>query len=661
MLAIAVFALALGLRILHLWQLRRAPFLSLLMGDALSYDLWAQRIASGEWLGREVFYQAPLYPYFLGVLYAFVGHDPMAARILQIVLGGLACAIVTIAGARLFNPRAGLIAGVLLAVCGPAIFFDGLIQKATLDVLLCSVLLLCVVLLIERVTVARALGAGITLGALALTRENAIVLLPALLAWVGWRLWASEARESREMHGPRDARGIADTREGREARDTRKTRTRRWLPLIALPLGLAIMLAPVAIRNFVVGGELHLTTSQGGPNFYIGNHEGASGTYEPLRAARGNAAYERQDAIDLAQAAVGRSLTPGEASSYWWNRGWQWITAHPGEWLALTARKLLLTWNAEEATDTEDLYSHAEWSLALKLGSTLCHFGVIAPLAVLGVWLTRARWRDLWGLYAMLAIYTISVALFFVLARYRYPLVPFLLPFAGVAVTQLPAWWRSTATTAREKVQAATVIAIAVIACNWPLLPAMQMRAVTHYNIGYEFQARGEVDAAISEYNTALALVPGYALPHSNLGILLAARGQHEEARSHYREAARLDPTLAEPLVNLGIDLAEAGDHAAAIDTLQRAIALDPKAVNAHYNLGLALTAVNRLDEARAEFERTLALDPANAAAHNNLGILLASTGHLPEGITHFRAALTLRPNYPEAAANLQRAQAMVR
>ncbi len=621
-----VFALALAVRVLHLWQIRRAPFLSLLMGDALSYDLWAQRIASGEWLGREVFYQAPLYPYLLGVLYRIVGHDPMAARIVQIVLGSLSCAMVSIAGTRLFGQRAGYVSGVLLAICGPAIFFDGLIQKATLDVFLCSVLLVCVALLVDRVTIARAAGAGMTLGALALTRENAVVLLPALLAWVGWR----------------------------ELRDAR-----RWLPLLALLLGAAVMLAPVAVRNFVVGGELHLTTSQGGPNFYIGNHEGASGTYQPLRAARGNAAYERQDAIDLAQQALGRSLTAGEVSSYWWQRGWQWITAHPTDWLALSAKKLLLTWNAEEATDTEDIYSHAEWSLPLKIGTTLCHVGVLAPLGLLGVWLTRGRWRDLWGLYAMMAIYSVSVAVFFVLARYRYPLVPFLALFAGAAIAQLPAWWRSTA--AREKLQAATVLLFTIIACNWPLLPAAAMRAVTHYNIGYEFQTRGQADEAIAEYQTALALVPTYAPAHSNLGALLAARGQHEEARTHYREASRLEPTLAEPLINLGIDLAEAGQYAEAIDTLQRAVAIDPNHVGAHYNLGMALASVNRVDDACREFERTLALDPRNAAAHNNLGILFASTGHLTEGIAHFRAALTLRPDYPEAAANLQRAQAMVR
>jgi hypothetical protein len=43
------------------------------LGDARGYDQWAQRLADGDWIGTEVFYQAPLYPYFLGVIYAVAG------------------------------------------------------------------------------------------------------------------------------------------------------------------------------------------------------------------------------------------------------------------------------------------------------------------------------------------------------------------------------------------------------------------------------------------------------------------------------------------------------------------------------------------------------------------------------------------------------------
>jgi len=46
-----IFALALFVRILHLLSIRNAPFFSLALGDAQVYQDWANRIASGNWLG----------------------------------------------------------------------------------------------------------------------------------------------------------------------------------------------------------------------------------------------------------------------------------------------------------------------------------------------------------------------------------------------------------------------------------------------------------------------------------------------------------------------------------------------------------------------------------------------------------------------------------
>jgi hypothetical protein len=77
---------------------------------------------------------------------------------------------------------------------------------------------------------------------------------------------------------------------------------------LAFAGGLAGALLPVAFRNWWVGGEFHLTTSQLGPNLYIGNHPGAPGGYEPLRPGRGSAEFERQDATELAEQALGRRL-----------------------------------------------------------------------------------------------------------------------------------------------------------------------------------------------------------------------------------------------------------------------------------------------------------------------------------------------------------------
>ena len=74
-----------------------------------------------------------------------------------------------------------------------------------------------------------------------------------------------------------------------------------------------VVLTPVAVRNRIVGGELHLTTSQLGPNLYIGNNPEADGTYRPLRPRRSEPQFERRDATELAERDVGRALSPKPA------------------------------------------------------------------------------------------------------------------------------------------------------------------------------------------------------------------------------------------------------------------------------------------------------------------------------------------------------------
>ncbi len=67
----------------------------------------------------------------------------------------------------------------------------------------------------------------------------------------------------------------------------------------------------------------------------------------------------------------------------------------------------------------------------LRIGSWIGHFGLLVPLAVLGVIVTWPDRRRLWILYALTLTYALSVVMFYVFARYRYPLVPFLLLFAA--------------------------------------------------------------------------------------------------------------------------------------------------------------------------------------------------------------------------------------
>ncbi|HEY3568401.1 MAG TPA: hypothetical protein VGP73_10755, partial [Thermoanaerobaculia bacterium] len=59
-LLLAILALALALRLAHLWAVRGQPFFASLVMDSQEYDRWARGIAAGDWLGSGVFFQAPL-------------------------------------------------------------------------------------------------------------------------------------------------------------------------------------------------------------------------------------------------------------------------------------------------------------------------------------------------------------------------------------------------------------------------------------------------------------------------------------------------------------------------------------------------------------------------------------------------------------------------
>src|SRR5262249_51891576 len=178
-------------------------------------------------------------------------------------------------------------------------------------------------------------------------------------------------------------------------------------------------------------------TSQFGPNFYIGNNARADGTYQSLRFGRGAPEYERTDATELAERALGRSLTPAEVSGYWTDNALDFITSEPAAWLKLMARKVVLLGNAREMVDTESQETHAEYSLPLRVLGTIGHFGVLVPLSLLGFALTWPIRTRLWILYAMTLAYAASVVAFYVFARYRYPLVPLLALFAAAGIVEV--------------------------------------------------------------------------------------------------------------------------------------------------------------------------------------------------------------------------------
>ncbi|MFP8881015.1 MAG: glycosyltransferase family 39 protein, partial [Myxococcota bacterium] len=546
------------------------PFFSHRIGDALVYHGWAMQIAAGEWVGTEVFYQAPLYPYLLALIYALGFDDIIVVRLAQIVLGATSCVLLALAGRGWFSERVGVLAGVLLAVYAPAVFFDALLQKSVLDLFLICLLLWLLSRAVRETTPAQLAAAGVACGLLTLTRENALVLAGPIAVWI-----ALPARGS--------------------------LRHRATL-LAAYGLGIALLLAPVAARNAWVGGEFVVTTSQLGPNLYIGNHAGARGVYHPLSKGRGSARFEREDATRLAERDAGRRLSPSDVSRYWLGRAASFIRAQPADWAALMVHKFVLLVNATEVPDTEDQYVFEQWSAPLRWAGPLSHFGVWIPLALFGVWASSSRWREIALLYLLPVTYAASVVAFYIMARYRLPLVPFLLLFGAVGLCEAPRIWRSTGRTKLAMVMA--VIAIVAIVCNQRIPHNVPRLALAHYNLGSRLQMLGQLEEASSHLRIALQHAR-LSQAHENLGAVLQAQGRPKDAVAQYLLALELDASAPTHAL-VATALRDSGEELRAIYHYRQSIALDPSREDIHYELAVMLRDAGDLEAAGREFGEAL-------------------------------------------------------
>ena len=183
-------ALAAGLifRIAYLISMRGHPlFEPLLPGyDMTVFHEWAKRIAGGQLSSGGPFYQAPLYPYLLGALYALVGPSELAAKIFQAFLGTASLGLLYLLGKRLFGPRTALTAAWLMALTPIFPFYECFLLADSLITFLNLALLAAFAGYNPEKPRRRAAACGFLLGLAALARPNILVLLPVGLYWI-WR------------------------------------------------------------------------------------------------------------------------------------------------------------------------------------------------------------------------------------------------------------------------------------------------------------------------------------------------------------------------------------------------------------------------------------------------------------------------------------------
>jgi len=173
---------------------------------------------------------------------------------------------------------------------------------------------------------------------------------------------------------------------------------------------------------------------------------------------------------------------------------------------------------------------------------------------------------------------------------------------------------------------------------------------VSYARAAYTFEASGDIDHAIAEYEKALKINPRNVHAHQRLGYLLYdGKKQFDQGLAHTMEALRLDPADACAHYDLGLILHNRGQFDAAIEHLSEAVRLMPNGFDVRYNpadmrclLAGALLAKQRPKEAAEVLQKAVSLAPRNARAHYLLASALAVQAQTDEALQHYTTACSL-------------------
>ncbi|TVO62950.1 MAG: hypothetical protein FHP92_10240 [Denitromonas halophila] len=362
--------------------------------DEIAYASMAMNLINGhgivDYKGNHAMYSVG-YPLFvLAPVFSLFGESTFAARIANVLLGGVSILLCHRVAREAGANRSGrIIAAAIWALYLPASVYGVYLLKENLMVPLMLAVMWCALRLSKRPSPAAAVTCGLLLGAIALTGSAALSLGGA----VAFALWVCPA-----------------------------SFYRRGILALCIAAGVCSVSAPWIVRNMNVLGAPVLNTN-GGFNLYLGNNPAATGMFVSIVDTPRGKGWE---AFRLAQGEV-------EASESLKRDAIAWIMEDPARFAALMVKKAVYFWTPPlhagkgEASGVESII-RVLWAIQFA----------IMVLAALGSILTRHISRPhLITLWLAIAGYTAVHMLFYVIFRYREPIMPILGIIAALSLQPL--------------------------------------------------------------------------------------------------------------------------------------------------------------------------------------------------------------------------------
>lgn len=170
---------------------------------------------------------------------------------------------------------------------------------------------------------------------------------------------------------------------------------------------------------------------------------------------------------------------------------------------------------------------------------------------------------------------------------------------------------------------------------------------------GEELAQLGAYDAALAEFERAIAINPQMTVAYLGAGDIYAERGEFEAAEQQYGVAARIEPQSFDAQFKHGLALQFLNRLTDAVRAYLRALTLRPEDPEANLNLATAYLQLGEPGQGRPFAEKAVRLDGQSGPARANLGSTYAALGMHEAAVIEYQQAAELMELSPELLLNL--------
>ena len=345
-----------------------------------------------QWYGKHTFQQEPLYPYFVALNYSLFGKNVRWVFFFQLLFGILTNLLIFFVTYRYFGALTAVVASLLALFFGPMLFFEMVLLRSSIAVFLGILLIYLTGTALRKNSFSWWILTGIAAGLAILVHSFFIlyVLGIAIILLI----------------------------------QNRKKLSTGILFSASMVAGVFLTISPAVIRNISVDTPPLSLSSTAAVSFVTMNNI----NFKSFTGWN----MDVQHLADIMDQADGKLLNVIIPT----------IRTHKSfsSYLLQVWDKLHATFSSYEIPNNVNYYLCRESTPILFL--TFITFLILSPLAITGIFLSWNYRLHAWPLYLLILTYLFAMLAFMVLARYRIILVPVLIPFAALTITELLKTWK---------------------------------------------------------------------------------------------------------------------------------------------------------------------------------------------------------------------------